>query len=98
MEALRVLEEKIVSLVVIVQELKAKNETLGVENKKTQAACDELLAENTKLISENAQLAAQLESVEGNMLTGNERMQETRLAVDDLIKSIDALVASEHQR
>lgn len=98
MEALRVLEEKIISLVVVVQELKAKNETLGFENKKTQAACDELLAENIKLISENAQLAAKLESVEGSMLTGNERMQETRLAVDDLIKSIDALVASEHQR
>ena len=98
MEALRMLEEKIVSLVAIVQELKAKNEALAVENTKDRAELIELKAENTKLIEENASLAAKLERVEDTVLIGNERMQETKLAVDDLIKSIDALVSSEHQR
>jgi len=98
MEALRVLEEKIVSLVGVVQELKAKNEALNVENKKALATCDELLAENSKLISENAHLAAKLEALESSVLSGNERLEETKVVVDDLIKSIDALVSSEHQR
>lgn len=81
MNSLKLLEEKLTSLVEIVKELKT---------------------ENAKLAEENAQLSAKLlmlESVnreDGSRLKELSKEQElARVAVDDLIKSIDSLVGSQ---
>jgi hypothetical protein len=57
-----------------------------------------LKAENSKLLQENTQLAAKVSTMEGSLLKGNERIEETKVVVDDLIRSIDALVRNEHQQ
>jgi regulator of replication initiation timing len=82
MNSLKLLEEKLTSLVEIVKELKT---------------------ENAKLAEENAQLSAKLlmlESVnreDGSRLKELSKEQElARVAVDDLIKSIDSLVGSQN--
>jgi len=59
----------------------------------------ELEAANGKLIAENMQLTAKLETMENSMLSDIQRIEEldqekalTKMVVDDLIKSIDSLV------
>lgn len=98
MEPLRILEEKISSLIVAMKELKKANEALNAEANKAKAECKELKAENTKLLQENAQLAKKVQAMESSLLKGNEHIEETKVVVDDLIKSIDALVRIEHQQ
>ena len=98
MEALRILEEKITSLVVVIQELKAKNVALKSDNSHLQAVSQELTTENDLLLQENVQLLAKIDVMESSVLKDNEHMKETKLVVDDLIRSIDALVANEHQQ
>lgn len=98
MEPLRILEEKISSLINAMNELKKNNEVLKAESTKVKAECEELKAENTQLLQENAQMAAQAQAMEGSLLKGNERIEETKVVVDDLIRSIDALVRNEHQQ
>jgi FtsZ-binding cell division protein ZapB len=98
MDALRILEEKIVSLVAVVQDLKAKNEALKAEVSKEIAARSKLESEREKLAEENADLAAKISMMENSVLKGNERIEETKVVVDDLIRSIDALVGNEHQQ
>ena len=98
MEVLRILEEKIASLVAVIHDFKAKNEALKADNKEAQAKIKEAQAENALLLEENAQLLAKLNVMENSVLKGNEHMEETKGVVDDLIRSIDALVGNEHQQ
>lgn len=98
MDVLKVLEEKLTTLVGIVQDLKVKNESLKSEHERVNVAYQILQAENALLLEENAQLVAKLDKMENSLLKGNERMEETKIVVDDLIKSIDALVGNEHQQ
>jgi predicted nuclease with TOPRIM domain len=98
MEPLKVLEEKISSLITSMTALKKSNETLKNDAIKAKAECKELKAENSKLLQENTQLAAKVSTMEGSLLKGNERIEETKVVVDDLIRSIDALVRNEHQQ
>lgn len=98
MEALRILEEKISSLIKVIHELKTKNDTLKNENSKSKAENKELKAENALLVEEKTQLSAKLNMMESSLLKDNERIEETKIVVDDLIKSIDALVKNEHQK
>ncbi len=98
MNVLKVLEEKLTTLVGVVQDLKAKNESLKSEHGRVNAAYQDLQAENALLLEENAQLVAKLDKMENSVLKGNERMEETKIVVDDLIRSIDALVGNEHQQ
>lgn len=98
MEVLRILEEKIASLVAVIQELKAKNEAVKIEVSQAKVAYQELKAENALLLEENEQLKAKLNVMESSVLKGNEHMEETKIVVDDLIRSIDALVGNEHQQ
>lgn len=98
METLRILEEKISSLVTAMQGLKKVNDTLKANLGKAQAEGKALKAENALLLQENTQLTAQVNAMEGSVLKGNERMEETKVVVDDLIRSIDALVRNEHQQ
>ena len=94
MEALRILEDKISFLINFVTELKSRNEILFTEREQLKVDCQELKTENARLTEENSQLYARLEIQE---VKGNDRIQETKVVVDDLIKSIDALVRNEHQ-
>jgi regulator of replication initiation timing len=57
----------------------------------------ELKRENAKLVEENAQLLAKVDSLKGSVLEDSKRKEETVLAVDDLIKSIDCLVKENQQ-
>jgi len=98
MEVLRILEEKIASLVAVIHQLKVKNEALVVESDQAKGVHQELKAENALLLDENAKLNATLSKMEKSVLKGNEHMEETKIVVDDLIRSIDALVANEQQQ
>jgi len=102
MEVIRALEEKIKALFVYAQSLKqqlallqANNDTLTTEN-------EELRAESIRLAENNAQLMTQLNAIENSMLVEIDQVHKlkeehsvTRLALDDLIKSIDSLVENE---
>lgn len=98
MDALRVLEEKIAALVGVVQDLKSKNEALKSENERAKVEFQALQAEHVKLLDENTELAAKIHMMENSVLKGNERIEETKVVVDDLIRSIDALVGNEQQQ
>lgn len=84
MEALNILEKKIASLIELIKELKT---------------------ENAKLAEETAQLLAQLKGIEGTATSDAKQVDElnqektfTKLAVDELISSIDLLIESENQQ
>ncbi len=105
MKVLNILEEKIKSLVVLVKGLKKESETLQVDKEKLKTENNELKTENAKFAEDNAQLTAQFKAIEGSMLKGTDQVDElkqersaTKAVVDDLIKSIDALVEHENQQ
>lgn len=81
MKALKLLEERLGILAELVKELKT---------------------ENAKLAEENAQLAAKLLMMQNSLQDDSRRLdamkqkeEMTRVAVDDLIKSIDSLVENQ---
>lgn len=95
MDALKVLEEKLVRLSHRARELIAENTALSEEAK-------ELKTENAKIAEENAQLTAKLAMLENALQDDSRRIDElkhekqlTKLVVDDLIKSIDAIVENQ---
>jgi FtsZ-binding cell division protein ZapB len=92
------LEEKISSLIVAMTALKKSNESLHQEVIKAKEESKKLSDENAKLLQENAQLTKQVGAMESSLLKGNEHIEETKVVVDDLIRSIDALVRNEHQQ
>ncbi len=102
MDALRLLEEKISSLVTIIKELKEKNDQLSDEIQAISKKNSKLITENAKVAEENAQLLAKAESLEKKALEGNDQINElnqekalTKIAVDDLLDrliSIDSLI------
>lgn len=112
MDALKVLEEKVVTLVALIKDLQSQKNGLQKKYDKLQDQSEmlavkneDLKAENAKLAEENAQLAAKLEGLEGSVIQGSEQIKElskekelTKVVVDDLIKSINDLVGSEKQR
>lgn len=104
-EALKLLEKKIVSLVKMIKEQKTESNALKKENEALKAEGQELKIENAKLAEESSQLAAKVTMIEGSSRKDNKRLEtlnqertSTKLVVDDLIKSIDALVKNEKQR
>ena len=83
MEVLGILEEKIRGLVAQIKELRA---------------------ENVKLVEAKRELEEKLEALEGSILKDSKNLEDlnqekalTKMAVDDLIKSIDVLGGSEDQ-
>jgi len=112
MEALRILEEKIITLVSLIQDLKSKNTLLETQVVALQLQSDELTiqneqleAENTRLTEENFQLVTNLSNLEASVSNGSETIDFlkeekalTKIAVDDLIKSISDLVETEQQQ
>lgn len=82
MEALSILEEKIIKLLDHVAQLKEENNKLAEENarfKEQNEALENSLLKNNKNIDDL-----------------NQEKTLTRMVVDDLIKNIDSLVSSEH--
>lgn len=80
---LKMLEEKIASLVDLVKELKAENLRLIEENAQWQAKIKSL----EKAVNTDIQRLEEL----------NQEKALTKIVVDDLIKSIDSLVRSEQR-
>ena len=111
MEALKILEQQVASLIVLVKELKKTNGSLESNLYKLQSQSEswakenkDLRVANASLTEENVQLATKLGGLEGSVQQGNQTIyklseeQETaKLAIDDLIKSINDLV-TEKQR
>jgi chromosome segregation ATPase len=104
METLSVLEKKIASLVTLIKDLKTQNNQLQVEKDTLSLECDVLKEQHTKLAQANAHLIEQLDAIESSLLQGTKDVEDlslekslTKAVVDDLIKSIDALVENEQQ-
>lgn len=111
MEALNILENKIVTLLELVKVLKAENSTLKKECEQLGLASTRLMEDEAKIREENAalrehveQLMNELDAVEKavfardkNVETLNQEKAETKLLIDDLIKDIDSLVESENR-
>lgn len=87
MEVLAVLEKKIVTLVGLVKELQAKNETLKKE-------LVDAKAEIVFLTAERDQMALKIETFEQQEVGQRE---QTKCMVDSLISDIDVLLSKEHQ-
>lgn len=105
MESLVVLEKKLYQLLTLVQDFSQENKNLAHENKSLKQTLEDLRFENARFAEENAQLAAQLKVIEDSLQRENTEsnvlQQEKNLAklvVDDLIKSIDALIERESQQ
>lgn len=105
MESLVVLEKKLYQLLTLVQDFYQKNKDLVHENKSLKQTLEDLKFENARFAEENARLAAQLKVIEDSLQKENTEsavlQQEKNLAklvVDDLIKSIDALIEGEIQQ
>ena len=105
MESLVVLEKKLYQLLTLVQDFSQKNKDLVHENKSLKQTLEDLKFENARFAEENAQPAAQLKVIEDSLQKENTEsavlQQEKNLAklvVDDLIKSIDALIEGEIQQ
>lgn len=88
MDALKVLEEKLVSLAELTKKLHGENK--------------ELKRENAELAEENAQQAAELLMLKNSLKDDCKKIDEfkkekelARLAVDDLIKSIEEIVENQ---
>lgn len=95
MDALKLLEEKITSLVELINKLKTENAELKTENAN-------LAQELAQIAEENTQLGSKLLIVQGSLQNDSHRIDElkqekelTRIVVDDLIKSIDSLVENQ---
>ncbi len=111
MEALNILENKILTLLELVKRLKAENSDLKKESEKLGLECARLTEEKAKFHEENAalrehveQLMSELDAIEKsvfardkNVETLNLERAETKLLIDDLIKDIDSLVESENR-
>jgi hypothetical protein len=105
MESLVILEKKLYQLLAIVQDISQKNKDLECGNESLKQILEDLKFENARFAEENAQLAAQLKVIENSLqrenTESNALQQEKNLAklvVDDLIKSIDALMERESQQ
>ena len=99
MEALNLLEQKIVALLGVVTSLREENTLLAKENKELEKSNEQLDKEKVQLAKTVADLKAKIEKVEGAVVEGSKNIdslskerERTRLAVDDLLKNIDALL------
>lgn len=105
MKTLEVLEAKVNQLILLVVDFKNQIRKLQTFNEKLKVENEELKTENATFAQDNAQLSAQIKAIELSMDRGSEQIsmlnEEKTLAkivVDDLIKSIDALVERENQQ
>ena len=105
MKFLKSLEERVDQLIDIAIDLSKKNKELFTGFDQLRAENEELKTENAKFAEDNAQLSAQIRAIESSLEQENETVsllnEEKLLAkvvVDDLLKSIDALIERENQQ
>ena len=75
-------------------------EVLQVLEKKVVALAElvqELKKENARLVEENIQLLAKLDSLENSALQDSKLKEETTRMIDGLIENIDSLVTENQQ-
>lgn len=104
MEVVLILEEKVKALIARIKNMKEQHDIQQSKYDSLKNEFDVLEAENDKLAECNAQLTFQLNTIEKSILKETGHVQElteersmTRLALDDLIKSIDSIVENENQ-
>jgi chromosome segregation ATPase len=104
MEAINVLEQKIVSLVELVEKLYKHNEAVRLECDALHKEIAELRAENAHFVEENVNLTAKLQDLSFSVQAESKELSElhqekkyTKQVVDELIKSIESLVEKENQ-
>jgi methyl-accepting chemotaxis protein len=105
MKFLKSLEERVDQLIDIAIDLSKKNKELFAGFDQVKAENEELRTENAKFAEDNAQLSAQIKAIESSLEQENETVsllnEEKSLAkvvVDDLLRSIDALIERENQQ
>lgn len=81
METLTTLQEKIEALLVLVKELKSANAKLAKENERLLSKLDEVTHDNVH--------------VRDNVNELNEEKNRTKIAVQELIKSIDSFIKAQ---
>ena len=105
MKILEVLEDRVNKLINMVIELTKKNKSLekNIDLLKEDIAI--VKAENVKFAEDNADLITQLKSLELSAQKENKQLHDlseekslAKLVVDDLIKSIDALIERENEQ
>jgi len=105
MDTFAVLEEKIGLLVAHIKKLQTEKNDLASQRDSLLKKNEGLNVESARLAEENAQLNAKVQEAERSSAKGNKQLDAlskerelTKIAVDDLIKSIDGLVKSEKQQ
>ena len=105
MDTLTILEEKIALLVEHVKKLQSEKKDFAKAYEDMRSQHDQLTVDQAQLAEENAQLSARVKETEHSSAKGSKKLEElskerelTKVAVDDLIKSIDGLVNSEKQQ
>lgn len=105
MDSFAILEEKIKILVSRIKALQAETNELKLEREELLAKTNDLILENAKLVEENTEASRKLKEIECSQTKGNKELESlseerelTKVAVDDLIKSIDVLVKNERQQ
>lgn len=105
MKILEVLEDRVNKLINMAIELTKKNKSLekNIDLLKEDIAI--VKAENVKFAEDNADLITQLKSLELSAQKENKQLHDlseekslAKLVVDDLIKSIDALIERENEQ
>lgn len=105
MKILEALEDRVNKLITISVDLSLKNNLLVKELEGLKTENELLKVENTKLTEGNADLNAQVNFLEVTLEKENKQTSDlseekslAKLVVDDLIKSIDALIERENQQ
>lgn len=105
MKILEVLEDRVNRLISISIESTKKSKNLEKEIDILKEELSIVKAENTKFAEDNAELITQLKSLELNAQKENKQLLDlseekslAKLVVDDLIKSIDALIERENEQ
>lgn len=102
LEMLDMLKEKVLTLIALVQELKAKNDLLLQEKNSLQHLYDQLVISNKSLTYEYEEFKIDYILLQESVSKDNSQLQEltkerseAKYAVDELIESIDKLVEQE---
>lgn len=105
MKILEVLEDRVNRLISVSIETTKKSKNLEKEIDTLKEELSIVKAENTKFAEDNAELITQLKSLELNAQKENKQLLDlseekslAKLVVDDLIKSIDALIERENEQ
>ncbi|RTL06998.1 hypothetical protein EKK58_02345 [Candidatus Dependentiae bacterium] len=105
MKILEVLEDRVNKLINMAAELAKKNTLLKKDVDVLKEELNLAKAENTNFAEHNAELITQIKSLEELTQKENKQLHDlseekslAKLVVDDLIKSIDALIERENEQ